>query len=424
MSADIKETKILIVEDEVLIAHQLKKRLLKLGYAVTDIVTNSEDALTSLRKNPAHLVLMDIVIKGDVDGIDVADMVQQEFNIPVIFLTAYSDDDTLDRAELTKAYGYLVKPVQDQELNAMIRIVLTRHQRDAELLETITSLNELGHAIGSAANRLSMQVKGKNYLSLTDDIERALSNDEFKLVYQPQVSISSGEILGAEALIRWQHPSRGMLSPLSFISELEDTGLIHDVGEWVIDRAFRQAKEWIELTTEGFSVAVNISSKQIKPNRLDKFINDRLVNYSLPPSSIELEITESLVMDNNPTEIGVLRHLKELGVKLSIDDFGTGYSGLSYLQNFPFDVVKIDREFIKNISHNNKYIAIIKAILNLAKNLEFRTIAEGVEIAEELDFLREHECDLVQGFLFSPPVDAESFAELLKSNVNYYPLQV
>jgi len=424
MGPDIKETKILIVEDEVLIAHQLKKRLLKLGYTVTDIVTNSEDALSSLRKNPAHLVLMDIVIKGDVDGIDVADMVQQEFNIPVIFLTAYSDDDTLDRAELTKAYGYLVKPVQDQELNAMIRIVMTRHQRDAELLETITSLNELGHAIGSAANRLSMQVKGKNYLSLTDDIERAISNDEFKLVYQPQVSISSGEILGAEALIRWQHPSRGMLSPLSFISELEDTGLIHDVGEWVIDTAFKQAKEWMALTTDAFSVAVNISSKQIKPNRLDKFINDRLVNYSLPPSSIELEITESLVMDNNPTEIGVLRHLKELGVKLSIDDFGTGYSGLSYLQNFPFDIVKIDREFIKNISHNNKYIAIIKAILNLAKNLEFHTIAEGVESAEELEFLKEYECDLVQGFLFSPPVDPESFGELLKNHVNYYPLEV
>ena len=424
MNSIKKETNILIVEDEVLIANQLKKRLLKFGYNVTGIVSNSEDALSSLRENPAHLVLMDIVIKGDVDGIDVADMVQHEFNIPVIFLTAYADDKTIDRAELTKAYGYLVKPIQDQELNAMIRMVLTRHKRDSELLETIDSLNDLGHALGAAANRLSMQVKGKNYLSLEKDLEKALGNNEFKLLYQPQVGINSGKILGVEALIRWQHPSRGLLSPLTFIPELESTGLINEVGEWVIETAAEQAKQWSGLSSDGFSVAINISSSQVKPNQIDKFINDTIDKYSLHPSTIELEITESLIMDNNPNEISVLRNLKDIGVKLAIDDFGTGYSGLSYLQNFPFDVIKIDREFVRNINKNNKYIAIIKAILNLAKSLEFHTIAEGVENTEELEFLKQHDCDLVQGFLFSPPIDANEITELLKNHVNYYDMSI
>jgi EAL domain-containing protein (putative c-di-GMP-specific phosphodiesterase class I)/AmiR/NasT family two-component response regulator len=420
MNKEKQDIKILIVEDEALIAHQLKKRLQKLGYSVTDMVTNSEDTLSSLRTNPAHLVLMDIVIKGSVDGIDVADMVQHEFNIPVIFLTAYTDDETLDRAELTKAYGYLVKPVQDQELNAMIRIVLNRHKRDTELLETITSVRELGHALGTAANRLSMQVKGKTYQPIELELEKALQNDEFILQYQPQVSLETGEIHGAEALIRWQHPERGLLGPLAFIPELESTGLIHDVGEWVINTACQQAKEWSALTPNSFSVAVNISSSQIQPHRLATYLDNKISQYSLNPSALDLEITESLIMDNNPTEISVLKSLKEIGVKLSIDDFGTGYSGLSYLQNFPFDVIKIDREFIKNISNNNKYIAIVQAILNLAKSLDFQTIGEGVEHETELEFLKQHQCNLVQGFLFSRPIDAEDFTELLVNKVKYF----
>jgi EAL domain-containing protein (putative c-di-GMP-specific phosphodiesterase class I)/CheY-like chemotaxis protein len=420
MSNDNTKKRVLIVEDESLIAHQLKKRIINLGYAVTDIVTNSEDALSSLRSNPADIVLMDIVIKGDTDGIEVADMVQQEFNIPVIFLTAYSDDETLQRAELTRAYGYLVKPVQEQELNAMIRIVLTRHQRDLELLETIGAVKELGHALGTAATRLSMQVKGKNYQSEDEELRKALENNDFLLQYQPQVCIKTGQILGAEALIRWNHPSRGIVNPLSFIPDLEKTGLIHEVGEWVIQTASAQVKEWLDLSNQPLTMAINISSTQILPNKLDKIIDHAISSYNLPPDALELELTESLIMDNNPTEISVLKALKEIGVKLSIDDFGTGYSGLSYLQNFPFDVIKIDREFVRNISKNNKFIAIIKAILNLAQSLEMQTIAEGVEQDIELEFLKMHDCDLVQGFLFSPPVNADDFTTMLKMHKNFY----
>ena len=415
----MKKTKVLLVEDEMLVAHQLKKRLLKLGYEVSGIAASAEQALQSLRDDPANLVLMDIVIKGDLDGIEVADEVQHKFNIPVIFLTAYADEETLQRAELTRAYGYLVKPVQERELNAMIRIVLNRHARDSELLDTIEAVKKLGHTLVSTTNRLSKQVTGMYQIEREDEITLALERQQFELHYQPQISLKNGAIIGAEALIRWNHPRRGLVGPMYFIPKLEELDLIHEVGDWVMDTACRQLKQWIDMSSLPFRMSINISSKQIKPQILEKKIGELLSQYGLNPDDLELELTESVIINNLPEEIAVLKELKGIGVNLSVDDFGTGYSGLSYLQNFPFDIIKIDREFIRNIAQNNKFDAITLAIINLANSLGMQTIAEGVENREELEFLIQHNCDIVQGFYFSPAITADAFTELWQSGQKF-----
>jgi len=358
---------------------------------------------------------MDIVIKGNKDGIEVADKLQRDFRIPVIFLTAYADEETLQRAELTRAYGYLVKPVQERELNAMVRIVLNRHARDEELLQTIASVEQMGQSLGSTASRLVMQITGNDHDKLEHELIHALDNDQFELYYQPQVSLTNRRIIGAEALIRWNHPERGVLSPASFVHELEKNGMINDVGNWVIESAVRELKQWKSLSSEDINVAVNLSTKQIRPALLQNTVDKLLTLYDIRPDLLELEITETIVVENNKDELDVLRGLKEIGVRLSVDDFGTGYSGLSYLQNFPFDIIKIDREFTRNISSNSKFTAIILAIINLADSLDMDIIAEGVENREELEFLKAQKCDIVQGYYFSPPVKAEDFRDLLTS---------
>lgn len=415
----MKDINVLIVEDEALIAQQLKKRLEKLGYTVSDVVASMELAIQSLRENPANLVLMDIVIKGDSDGIHAATRIQSEFKLPVIFLTAYADEKTLQRAELARAYGYLIKPVQERELNAMIRIVLNRHARDRELLETIAAVEKLGQNIGASASRLAMQINDYDQVKIDDELKIALENRQFEMHYQPQVSLKTGAIVGAEALIRWNHPTRGLIAPGVFIPTLEETGMIQKVGDWVVETACRQLKDWTLLTSDSFSMSINLSSKQVKPQDLERKIDEQLTLHQISPANLELEITESIIINNQPEEIAVLDALKEIGVRLSVDDFGTGYSGLSYLQKFPFDIIKIDREFVRNITLNNRFPAIIIAIMNLAESLEMQTIAEGIENEGELEFFKQHQCEIGQGFYFSPAVKAEKFTDLLQSGKNY-----
>jgi len=252
--------------------------------------------LQSIRDYPPDLVLMDIVIKGDMDGIVVADKLQRDFRIPVIFLTAYADEETLQRAELTRAYGYLVKPVQERELNAMVRIVLNRHARDEELLQTIASVEQMGQSLGSTASRLVMQITGNDHDKLEHELIHALDNDQFELYYQPQVSLTNRRIIGAEALIRWNHPERGVLSPASFVHELEKNGMINDVGNWVIESAVRELKQWKSLSSEDINVAVNLSTKQIRPALLQNTVDKLLTLYDIRPDLLELEITVTIVV--------------------------------------------------------------------------------------------------------------------------------
>ncbi|MGB7519955.1 MAG: bifunctional diguanylate cyclase/phosphodiesterase, partial [Spirulinaceae cyanobacterium] len=255
-----------------------------------------------------------------------------------------------------------------------------------------------------------------NILSLETSLRQALEKEELQLYYQPRISLRTGKITGVEALVRWDSPGKGLISPNKFIPLAEETGLIIPIGEWVLSTACRQGKIWHSLRkTAPLLIAVNLSGRQFSQPELRQSLVKILVDTGLDPQYLELELTESILVQNVTLARNKLNALKMLGIKIAIDDFGTGYSSLSYLQQFPFDILKIDRCFIHNIQHNTKNAAITNAILQMAHSLSFKVIAEGVETNAELNFLRQNNCDEMQGFLFSHPLTAGEFEELLMS---------
>jgi len=251
-------------------------------------------------------------------------------------------------------------------------------------------------------------------LSLENSLRLAIERDEFFLVYQPQVEIPSGRITGLEALIRWQHPERGLIPPDKFIPVAENGGLITALGEWVLRTVCNQIQAWRSSGLDVVPVAVNVSAVQFRQSGFRDLIKDLLREKQVPPELLELELTESLLLSNADVMFEVLQDLKEMGLKLVIDDFGTGYSSLSYLRQFPVTKLKIDRSFIRDVAGNPDDAAIATAIISLAKGLNLTVIAEGVETEVQLSFLREHHCDEFQGFLFSRPVSSEDAGRLLQ----------
>ncbi|HEY9649362.1 MAG TPA: EAL domain-containing protein [Coleofasciculaceae cyanobacterium] len=252
-------------------------------------------------------------------------------------------------------------------------------------------------------------------LALQSSLRYALERQELRVFYQPQVNLNTGEIVGSEALVRWQHPERGLVAPDKFIPIAEETGLIVSIGEWVLKTACEQTKIWQNSGFSDLRVAINLSSRQFTQIDLRKQLVQILMTTGLDPEYIELELTESMLVQNTEVAIRRLNALKSLGVKIAIDDFGTGYSSLSYLQQFPFDILKIDRCFIRNITSDSNNAAITKAIIEMAKTLNLKLMAEGVETESELSFVRQHHCDGMQGYLFSRPVPAHEFGQLLAS---------
>jgi predicted signal transduction protein with EAL and GGDEF domain len=248
-------------------------------------------------------------------------------------------------------------------------------------------------------------------LTLENDLRLAIEREEFFLVYQPQMEISSGRIIGLEALIRWQHPKLGLVPPDKFIPITEKTGLILPIGEWVLKTACSQARKWLDDGIYTVPVAVNVSAVQFRQEGFCELIKKVLQETCLPPQYLELELTESLLLSNEDVMFSVLQELKEMGLKLAIDDFGTGYSSLSYLKQFPVNKLKIDRSFIRDISTNSDDAAITTAIINMAKSLNLKVIAEGVETEAQMSFLREHRCDEIQGYYFSKPISAGEVAD-------------
>ncbi len=241
-------------------------------------------------------------------------------------------------------------------------------------------------------------------------LRRALRNREFLLYYQPQIDVASGRLIGLEALLRWRHPQQGLTLPGSFIPLLEDTGLIIAVGEWVIAEACRQCRSWHDAGHPGLRVAVNISPRQFRSESLSAVVGRALAASGLPPGCLELELTESVLIEDFEQAVSQMRDLKQLGVQLSIDDFGVGYSSLNYLRHLPIDALKIDRAFVREVTTNHNDAAITRAIIMLAKSLRLRIVAEGIETRAQADFLRHAGCELMQGYLFSEPVPADLFA--------------
>jgi diguanylate cyclase (GGDEF)-like protein/PAS domain S-box-containing protein len=252
-------------------------------------------------------------------------------------------------------------------------------------------------------------------LALENDLRAALEAEQFVLYYQPRVSLRNGRIVGAEALIRWQHPQQGLVAPGQFIPLAEQTGLIVPIGEWVLRRACAQQAAWLAEHLDAVPVAVNLSAVQFHKGQVLQLLRELLGADPSLANYLELELTESVVMQDPDEAASLLQAFRELGVRLALDDFGTGYSSLAYLKRFPFDMVKIDRSFVIDIIHNPGDAAIATAVIGMAQRLNLRVVAEGVETEGQLNYLRTNGCDEIQGYYFSPPVPAPEFAAMLRS---------
>ena len=574
----MEQIKILIVEDEPVLALDLASKLRKLDYEIIDIVSTGEVAINLVQQTEPDLIFMDIKLKGAIDGIETATQILQIKDIPIIYLTACADEETVERAEHTGSYGYMIKPCKQIELSANIKIVLKKHQELAQAKISISKSNQsrsvaiqesnynlitqlpkrldlqakfrqisspytklndfktaaiiylnvdrfyrinnnLGHEYGNLllqqiAQRLqtllrddvliahvnadefalvflaienrqqilgqisrviqqfnqpfwlaqreifvtssmgiavypwdsteieqllqkayqamsqAKQQGGNQYnfyqatveeeesdlLALETDLRYALARQELQLHYQPQISLETGKIVGVEALIRWYHPHQGIIYPGTFIPLAEQTGLISAIGEWALAQACQQMKIWQLQDLDLDRIAVNLSGRQFNQANLGKTLIKILKQTQLDSHCLELELTESTLVADLDLTIRQLNTLKSLGVKISVDDFGTGYSSFSYLQNFPFDILKIDRSFIKDIGTNPKNAAITKALIEMAHQLNLKVVAEGVETNTELNFLVKNRCDEVQGYFFSPPLSVHEVEQLLQED--------
>ncbi|NJL52376.1 MAG: EAL domain-containing protein [Hydrococcus sp. SU_1_0] len=595
---------ILIVEDELLIAKNTAKKLQGFGYNVVKIVSNGQAAIDFVSLEQPDLVLMDITIKGEIDGIEAASQIKAISDVPIIFLTAYANDETLDRAAETGCYGYLIKPYKEQELQATVKMTLSKHLEQSTIQQALqSSLSEYSaeyddiyqdnltglpnklflrdlfdyllsliadrdpekasnfleshqqdiaqeselkiigvfnisldrfEKISSSLNKeeqdsllkeiaqrlvgcvsnfiahgqivylapdnfvvllaMDSRVTGSKYgqsllnvlkqnyfignreiylvpnigiafcpsdssditelleqgykaieysktqggnrcqaytvafniknskvtgdFKLESELHHALERQELELYYQPKLDLKTNLIIGSEALLRWNHPTMGRINADKFVPVAEDIGLIKPIGEWVLNTACYQMRAWLDAGLTNHKLSVNLSGSQFKQSDLFHQIAQILFKTSLEPKYLELELTETILVENIRTNIQRLNMLKKLGIQISLDDFGTGYSSLGYLQQFPFDVLKIDACFIRDINQNHVNSVITKTVIEMAHQLGLKVVAEGVETTAELDFLKNAQCDAIQGFLFSRPLAAKELQKLAMDNMN------
>ena len=267
-----------------------------------------------------------------------------------------------------------------------------------------------------------MHAEIEKRLAVEVDLRRAVERGEFVIHYQPQVGIEGDRITGVEALVRWQHPDRGLLLPAEFIGVAEESGLIVPLGEMVLRTACAQSRAWQEAGLPSVRMAVNLSARQFQQSDLVERVAQVLQETGLAPHLLDLEITESIAMKSLGSTITTLHGLKRIGVGIAIDDFGTGHSSLGYLRDFPVHVLKVDRSFVRDLTTDPKDAAVVAAIIGLAHTLDLEVTAEGVETEEQLAFLREHGCDEYQGYLFSKPVPAKAIARMLSPSERLRPL--
>ena len=320
----------------------------------------------------------------------------------------------------------LNKPVQikGRELYIPASVGVAVYPRDGNTVEALVKNSDVAmynaKSLGKNNCKLyntEMNVEATEKLKMINDLKNAVKNNEFRIHYQPQIDINTNEVVGMEALVRWQHPVKGLVPPLEFIPLAEETGLIIPMGEWVLRESCRQNKAWQDLGYKPMRIAVNLSIVQFEHHNLIKTVRDALSETGLKPEWLELEITESLAVKCFDCAIKRIKQLKKLGVYISLDDFGTGYSSYSYLNQLPIDSLKIDRIFLENLKEDSDEEFITRTMISLAKKLNLTIIAEGVENEGQLDFLRKQKCNIAQGFLFSKPVSAEDFVRLLSNKI-------
>jgi diguanylate cyclase (GGDEF)-like protein/PAS domain S-box-containing protein len=265
--------------------------------------------------------------------------------------------------------------------------------------------------------RADMQARVQDWQSLEGNLRLALDHSEFTLHYQPKINLITTEVSGVEALLRWKHPERGVIQPMDFVPIAEESGLIVPIGQWVLQEACRQARAWIDAGLPAVRMAVNVSAVEFMSRDFLTGVRAALSASGIEPRNLELELTETVLMQDADGALATLKALKSIGVQLAVDDFGTGYSSFSYLRKFPLDSLKVDRSFISEISPESGNAAILSAMINIGKSLGHRVVAEGVETRSQLDFLQHSGCTEGQGYFFCYPVIAEKFAEFLESGV-------
>ena len=323
-------------------------------------------------------------------------------------LSAFSDPFVIEGHEvfITASIGISLYPFDGQDIETLLKNADTA----------------MYHAKSRGRNNYqfyseSMNSMALERLTLENNLRKALEREEFVLYYQPKLNTQTGKIAAIEALIRWQHPDLGLVLPSEFIPLAEETGLIVPIGEWVLQTACIQNRAWQDAGFRPLRIAVNLSSVQFRqPSRLIQAIRNALSSTGLAPDLLELELTESIIMENEQESIDILKQLKAMGLTISIDDFGTGYSSLSYLRQFPVDALKIDRSFLEGGTDDPGNSSLTAAIILMAHTLNLKAIAEGVETEEQLNFLRTLGCDEVQGFLVGRPLPGSEFTDLLKSD--------
>ncbi len=315
---------------------------------------------------------------------------------------------------------------EDHELVITPTIGIAIYPNDGEEFETLIKNADTAMYMAKKYNRNTfnffteeMQVHLERKLKIANAMRHALERNEMQVHYQPQVSAMDGHTIGAEALLRWNHPELGTISPSEFIPLAENNGQILAIGEWVLRTAIRQMKVWQNEGLAPMIVAVNMSALQFKQPNLIEMIIDMLDEAQLAHEHLELELTEAITMDDPQTAISIMNQFHSQGIRMSIDDFGTGYSSLSYLKQFKVYKLKIDQSFVRNLEDDSDDRSIVRSIIDLSKNMGMETIAEGVETAEQLEFLRLHGCNEIQGYYFSKALPADEFASFAKQGLHH-----
>jgi len=301
---------------------------------------------------------------------------------------------------ITASLGVALYPLHDDTVDGLIR------KADAAMYE-VKEKGRNGYIVYSEVFDHSLIERN----SLETDLRMALNNNELSLFYQPQIHLASNQVIGVEALLRWHHPKQGLISPATFIPIAEESGLIVAIGEWVLHEACQQHAEWVRQGLPSLRVAINVSAIQFRQQDFCACVKKVVEDTGIDPKYIELELTESVVMTNPLQTVTILNELRSLGIKLAIDDFGTGHSSLSYLTRFPIDRIKIDQSFIRNIQDVPANEAIVRAIIAMGGSLGLEMIAEGVETMDELECIKNHQCQEVQGYHFSRPIPADAFKD-------------
>jgi len=408
--------KILVIEDDELIRETLLQLLESHSYRVI-VAQNGRVGVQMALSEIPDLILCDVQMPEQ-DGYEVLGTLRQNSlaaTIPFIFLTARDAKADFRQGMELGADDYLTKPFTKAELLGAIASRLSKRQTITQPLTV--ALQQAEARLKDLANdSTTTNAVSPEKLALEALLRRALAQGEFQVYYQPQVDIATGQIIGAEALVRWQNPDRGIISPAEFIPLAEDTGLIIPIGEWVLLSACAQTASWLAAGFSPFRISVNLSARQLSDPQLKARIVQILETTGLEPANLELEMTESAVVENATVAGTTLNELKALGIRIAVDDFGTGYATLGYLKQFAFDSLKIDQIFVRKANEDAQNAAITTAVILLGHSLNMTVVAEGVETEAELAFLKDQQCDIMQGYLFSRPEPAPIFESLLVAN--------